>query len=510
MEFDLLLYNGNIVRFGENKNFNWLAVKGGIIVDAGFGNDFDMYKDKCLSFIDLKKNTVLPGFYDSHVHFIQTALHMENLDLNGCEDFQELEKRLLDWIIKYPQSKFVYCYGLEISDLNEERWPTRRFLDRISKDYAIMINSRDFHNSILNTKAINMLKAPLTIEGVGRDEQGNPTGIFYGMANALIRKKMLKSYQVQGKIKAIKNLTNNIIKKGVTSIHAVEGGFDFIDKDVELLSSLVEEIPIDISVYYSTTDISKIKNSGLNRIGGDIYIDGSFTSKTAAISFNYKDTDCYGELYFSQEDINEFMLDCYKNGLDTAFHTVGDRAVDQVLNAHIFARNQIPNKKLRHRIEHVELTSEEQKQKAKELEIIFSMQPSFEYFYGGKSGMYERRLSNHYTETNEFRRIFDLGITVCGGSDSDLTPIDPMLGIHSAVNHPISKNSIAVEEAVRMYTINAAYAVREENRKGSIEIGKLADLAILDKDIYEINTKSIITTQVIGTIKSGEVLYKNF
>ncbi|MDF2677546.1 MAG: exoenzyme regulatory protein aepA, partial [Bacillota bacterium] len=260
----------------------------------------------------------------------------------------------------------------------------------------------------------------------------------------------------------------------------------------------------------STTDIAKIKSNGINRIGGDIYIDGSFTSMSAAISFNYKDTNKNGNLYFSQDEINEFVLECYKNNLDTAFHAVGDRAVEQVLNAHIYAQSILPNKKQRHRIEHVELTSPEQKKKARELGIIFSMQPAFEYYYGGSNGMYANRLNSNYKKTNEFRKIFDEGIIVCGGSDSDLTPIDPILGIHAAVNHPVIENSISVEEAIKMFTINAAYAVREENKKGSIEIGKIADLVILDKDIYKINTKSVITTQVIGTIKNGKFLYKNF
>jgi hypothetical protein len=510
MEYDLLLYNGNFVRFAQNRNYNWLLIKGSIIVDAGFGKETDKYKNNCLMCIDLNEKTVLPGFYDSHVHFIQTALHMENLDLNGSKDYYEIEKRIEDWISKYPQTKFIYCYGLEITDLLEENWPTRKFLDNISKEHSIIINSRDFHNSILNTKAINMFKAPLTIEGVERDEQGYPNGIFNGMANALIRKRILKSCRTQDRIGYVKNLAGCIIKKGVTSIHAVEGGFDFCDKDAELLHSYVKEIPIDISLYYSTTDISKIKSSGLNRIGGDIYIDGSFTSMSAAISFNYRNTNMNGNLYFSQDDINEFILECYKNNLDTALHAVGDRAVDQVLNAHIFAQNVLPNNKLRHRIEHVELTSSEQKHKAKELGIIFSMQPAFEYYYGGNNGMYENRLNSHYKETNEFRKIFDEGIIICGGSDSDLTPIDPILGIHAAVNHPVQENSISVEEAIKMFTINAAYAVREENKKGSIDIGKLADLVILDKDIYKINKKSIITTQVLGTIKNGKFLYKNF
>lgn len=509
MNNDLLLFNGNFARFGKKENYNWIVINGSVIVDAGFGTVADEHKNNCLTQIDLKDKTVLPGFYDSHVHFIQTALHMESLDLNGSNDFYEIKERIENWISKHSQNKYIYCYGLEDSNLLEGKYPTRKFLDHISKEYAIIINSRDFHNSILNTKAINMFKTPLTIEGVGRDEQGISNGIFNGIANALIRKKIFKSYKTQDKIRNINNLISNILKKGVTSIHAVEGGSDFIDNDAELLHSYINDMPIDISLYYSTTDISKIKSKGLNRIGGDIYIDGSFESKTAAISFNYKNTNMNGNLYFSQEYINEFLLECYKNNLDTALHTVGDRAIEQVLNAHEFAQSIIQNDKLRHRIEHAELSSPKQKRRAKELGIIFSMQPAFEYYCGGNNGMYENRLDSYYKKTNEFRKLLDEGIIICGGSDSDLNPIDPILGIHAAVNHPVQENSVSIEEAIKMFTINAAYAVREENKKGSIDIGKIADLVILDKNIYKVNKKSIITTQVIATIKNGKFLYKN-
>lgn len=513
MKYDLLLYNGNFIRFDKKINYNWIVVNKNIIIDAGYEEDldkFNMYFDSSNQQIDLNGKTVLPGFYDSHVHFIQTALHLNNLDLNGTANYAELKDRISQWISKNPDNNLIIGYGLEISELEEKKFPNRRFLDTLSKEQAIFISSRDFHISALNTKAINMLHPPLTIEGVESDEKGNPTGVFYGKANALIRKRVLQSTDTSEKIDCIKRLSEQVIKKGVTSIHAVEGGFDFLDNDAELLYSLINELPFDVTLFYSTTDISKIRNKGMNRIGGDIFLDGSFTSFNAALNFNYNNENHNGTLYFAQEDLNEFILECYKNNLDTSLHAVGDRAVDQILKAHLYARSIIPNDKLRHRIEHAEITSKEQRQIVKDLGIIFSMQPAFEYFYGGKNSMYENRLGSYYTKTNQFRTLIDEGILICGGSDSDLTPIDPILGIHAAVNHPIHENRITVEEAVKMFTINPAYSVYEENIKGSIEIGKVADLVILEKDIFKINHKAIITTQVLGTMKNGSFIYKLF
>ncbi len=511
MIYDLLLYNGNFFRFNNEKNYSWLLINNGVIVGAGHNSEYEKYLSQSREQVDLNESTVLPGLYDSHVHFIQSALHMNNVDLNGAKNYDEIEKRILNWISKHLDKQLIIGYGLEISDLEEKRLPTRKILDKFSKDYAIILNGRDFHKCVLNTKAINMLKVPFNLEGIERDEEGNPTGIIYGKANALIRKKVLKQYQKkEEKIDAIKNLMHQIIKKGVTSIHAVEGGFHFADSDAELLLNYIDEIPIDIALYYNTTDISKIHDTGLNRIGGDIFLDGSFASMNAAISFNYKNENHGGILYYSQKDINEYVCECYKNNLDTAIHAVGDRAVEQILKAHEYAHSIYPNNKLRHRIEHAEITNQDQRRIAKELGIIFSMQPAFEYFYGGEDSMYKNTLGEHYTVTNEFRNIIDEGIIICGGSDSDLTPIDPVLGIYAAVNHPNRQSSVTVEEAVKMFTINAAYAVREENEKGSIQIGKMADLAILDIDIFKVNPKAIITAEVIGTLKEGKFLYKNF
>lgn len=506
----MLLYNGNFIRFGSENNYNWILINKSIIADAGYGNEYKKYYYCDIERIDLKGRTVLPGFYDCHVHFIQTALHANGLDMNGAHNFEDIGNRITNWILKYPNKVLIKGYGLEVDDLEEKKLPGRRILDKYSKDYGIVISSRDFHTCILNTKALNMLKVPLNLEGLDRDDLGNPSGVVYSKVNALIRKKIFQSYHIEDKIQSIKMLAENVTKKGVTSIHAMEGGYDFYDNDAELLQSYISSFPIDILLYYSKADILKVKSMGLNRIGGDIYADGSFTSMSAAISYNYRNSDKNGNLYFSQNDINNFLLECYKKSLDTSIHAVGDRAVDQVLNAHEYAQKNCPNNKLRHRIEHAEITSHELRKKAYELGIIFSMQPAFEYFYGGAYSMYSRRLGPGYRYTNQLRQIIDDGITICGGSDSDLTPIDPLLGIHAAVNHPVPDSRVTVEEAVKMFTINAAYSVHEENEKGSIDIGKVADLVILEKDIYKINPKAIVIVPVIGTVKNGEFLYKNF
>jgi len=509
MENSILLYNGNFERFGP-KRHSWIAVTNGIITDTGDDDGYEKHLKSHKDVLDLQGRLVLPGFCDCHAHFVQTAIKGISLDLNGSKNYEEIKRRIDEWIEKHPRTSIIRAFGLEISDLEEGEFPTRKILDKYTKDYAIWINSRDFHCSMLNTRAFHELKIPLIMEGVEYYENGNPTGRIYGKVNALTRKKIIQSFSAAERHNSIIELSKNIIKKGVTSIHIMEGGYEFYENDAEDMYKYKDHLMQDITLFYSTMDFKKIQNMNLDRIGGDIYIDGSFTSKTAAIKKNYNGDNQNGELYFTQDEVNEFILSSYEKNLNTTLHAVGGRALEQILCAHEYAISRFPNKKLRHRVEHVELSSKKQRVRAREIGLVFSMQPGYEYFYGGKGRMYEERLGERYKETNQYRKIIDEGIIICGGSDSDLTPIDPILGIHSAVNHPVKENSVSVEEAVKMFTINAAYSVKEESQKGTIELGKTADLVILDKDIFKLDPAKIITAQVAGTIKNGWILYKNF
>lgn len=510
MENSMLLFNGEFKRFENARNYNWIAITNGIITHAGYEDEYKKlwttYKER----IDVGNRLVLPGFCDCHAHFVQTAIKGISVDLNGSKNYDEIKQRIDSWVEKHPRTSMIRAFGLEISDLEEGKYPDRRTLDKLTKDYAIWINSRDFHCSMLNTRAFHELKVPLAMDGVEYDSNNIPTGIIYGKVNALTRKKIIQSFSAAERYNSIIELSQNIVKKGITSIHIMEGGYEFYENDAEDMHRYKEDLPIDVNLFYSTMDFNKISKLKLDRIGGDIFIDGSFSSKSAAINENYNNHNENGELYFTQEEINEFILKSYEKNLNTTLHAVGDRALEQLLVAHENARIKFPESNLRHRVEHVELSTKTQRKRAKDIGLIFSMQPAYEYFYGGKGRMYEERLGERYRDTNQFRSILDQGIVICGGSDSDLTPIDPLLGIHAAVNHPVEENRVTVDEALKMFTINAAYSVKEENLKGSIEIGKLADLVILDKNIFETTPELIFESKVIGTIKNGCVLYKDF
>jgi len=163
--------------------------------------------------------------------------------------------------------------------------------------------------------------------------------------------------------------------------------------------------------------------------------------------------------------LNSIIYFCYINKLQLSLYTIGDRAIETALNAHEYALEKTGIKGLRHRMEHVELASLSQIKRAKNLGIIFSMNPTYERYWGGPNKMYSERLGKRYVETNKFREIIDSGLVLCGGSDSDVCDYNPFVGIHSAVNHPVKKHRISLYEAIKIYTINGAYAIFEENNK---------------------------------------------
>jgi hypothetical protein len=193
-----------------------------------------------------------------------------------------------------------------------------------------------------------------------------------------------------------------------------------------------------------------------------------------------------------------------------ALYSIGDRAIEQAIRSHEYALEKTGNTGLRHRLEHVELPTEEHIKRAKELDLIFSMSPTYEYIWGGPGKLYEERLGQNYHITNPFKAIVDAGVRVCGGSDCDVTPANPLLGIHAAVNHPVEQHRVSVYEAIKMFTVHGAYAIFEETQKGTIEVGKIADIVVLDKDIMKIPQTKIKKLKVLATLKNGQIIMNQF
>jgi len=506
---DIVIKNGRCLTMEKEEEKDWLSIKDGRIVAIGEGDAYDPYIGDDTMVFDAGGRTVMPGFIDSHFHVVQTALNSVSLDLSDTKTHEELGQRIQE---AYKASGGGYIRGIKVSaeQFEEKSFPTRTLLDKYCDNVPVWLNSNEYQVSMLNTYAMLYFKIPFTAEGVEMDEKQMPTGIFYKNANAILRANILKSFSNAERREALSGIMERLLSNGITSVNAMEGGYMFSDKDADFIFENSDFFPIDMTLFYQSMDIEKIKDMGLSRVGGSLYVDGTMGARLAALSFPYADDPkSMGCLFLNQQEINDFVLECYRNKLQLALYTIGDRAIQMALDAHEYAMHQTGIRGLRHRLEHVELPTEDQINKASELGIIFSMQPTYEVYWGGKGKMYEQRLGYHYQLTNPFKTIIESGVRICGGTDSDITEPRPMIGIHGAVNHPVEKHHISLYEALKMFTLNGAYAVFEEESKGSLAVGKIADVLILDKDIFSVPKENIKDTGVEVTIKSGEVLYNS-
>lgn len=512
MQADILIKNGKCATMKGQEIVHWLAVKNERIVGMGCKDSYDAFVSPDTLILDAEGNSVLPGFIDSHFHLVLTALNAASLDLSQATNFDEIGMLLSEAAGKNP-GQHIRGIHLQQERLKERQFPNRLVLDKYCSNAPVSLHSSDYQVSVLNTHAMLYFKIPFTTAGVEMDEKQMPTGVFRSQANAILFSNTLKDVTDDYRKAMVSNVMNKLLSNGITTLHAIEGGRmgdreDF-DQDSQFLYRYAKEFPIDMTLFYPTMNIEKVKSIGLSRIGGDLYIDGTIGGHTAALTFPYADRpDSSGKLWIPQEDINELVLNCYKNRLQLSLFTLGDRAVEAALIAHEKAMEATGVAGLRHRLEHVELSSQDQLRRASELGLVFSMQPAYELYWGGEGKMYQQHLGDHYRNTNPFRAIVDHGIVICGGSDSDVTEPNPLLGIHGAVNHPVPEHRLQIWEALQLFTCNGAFSTFEEETKGTLEVGKLADIVLLNKDILKIPPEKIKDIKVSATIKSGELLYQ--
>ena len=257
--------------------------------------------------------------------------------------------------------------------------------------------------------------------------------------------------------------------------------------------------------FLQTWDIEAPRRFGLKQAGGCLLIDGSFGSRTAALSQDYADAPGNnGASYVTDEKLLSFLRAAVEAGMQTAVHAIGDRAVEQVVHCHEQLAEAGSRNPLRHRIEHAELLNDSLISRVAQFGLVLGVQPAFEAEWGGPDKMYAQRLGERRRSTNPYRRLLDSGVCLAGGSDAPITPIDPVAGIRAAMERPNPLQTISGEEALAMFTSAAAFALNRERVCGSIEAGKNADLTVLTAD-----PRTTARCRVVATIRGGKCIYKN-
>lgn len=433
------------------------------------------------------EGVALPGLVDSHVHLAATGLDLLAL---SARDFSNIPD-LLEAINQLDKSQegLVRVWGYDQDRFQERRYPTLQELDRACPKNLLWINHIESHGTLVNSNSL---------AAMGQYGEGS---LLTGEDNSRARQFFLSMISPQERQEALEAAARLAIRKGVTCLHAMEGGRLFHNADLEALLAI--DLPLDLVVYPQVLDVDWAAKRGFGQIGGCLPLDGSSGVYTAAVSQPYHGRNDCGILYFNREEIRSFAKRAAELDMQIALHACGDRAIDLALDAIAWAREA--GSSLAHRVEHFELPRREQADRARELGAVLSMQPAFDWFWGGPQGDYAYTLGPERWQTaNPLAWAVEAGVVVAGGSDSGVTPLDPLLGIHAAVHHKSPSQRVTLTEALKMFTEYGALAGRQ--RAGIIQPGFRANITVLAEDPFL--HPSLKDIAVAATIRGGQVVFK--
>lgn len=507
MKVDRIFLNGNFFTMDwRQPRAEAVSVSDERIIAVGSEDMVRPMASKETEFIDLEGKTVFPGFIDAHVHFMQTGLDRTAVYLNSAVNIPELLLLVKKQVNKTPEGSWVRGYGYDETRLEEKRVPTMEELDSICPARPVFLSRIDAHSCVVNSTAWKMLGLDTNLEGIGMHE-GKINGNLRAKANSAARTGILNILlDPAEKEESLQQASKEALSVGVTTLHALEGGSLFGENDFDILLSAMPNLPVRIVPYHQVMDIEKVEARGLKRIGGCITVDGSIGSRTAALLSPYEDQkDCTGCLYLDTADLENFVLEAHKKGIQIAMHTIGDAAIEQLLRAYEKALEIFPRKDHRHRFEHFSIPTDDQIVRASRIGCAICVQPSFDFYT--RKMMPVRLGKKRFERSYPLRTLLEAGLLVAGGSDSSITPLNPMLGVYGARCHTHSYQRLEVYEGIKLFTINAAAIGFEENDKGTISEGKLADMAIVSENPFICEPERIKDITVEMTIVGGKIVF---
>lgn len=523
--------NGSVVTVSGSLGIaEAVAVSGNRIVAVGRNEDVRPFINSKTEVIDLKGKTLLPGFIDAHAHL---TLYGTNLMAVNCKDDRiksigNLLDALKEKARETPAGQWIRAWGFDNTRIEERRYPSRWELDAVSTEHPIIVTRVCGHISVVNSKALELAgitKETSDPEGgrIERDAQGEPTGVL--VESAHMRMVELAKYEEAELRKGIRLGAEEFLKNGVTTIHDA-GGYG--SDNMRVLQQMIWNSEVKLRVYAlictlntPETYLQQMMDAGILTGCGDewfklgpakVFIDGSSTGPNIATRKGYTSNPAYhGITYYSQEELNRLLGTAHEKGYQITAHAQGDRAIEMLLNCIESALARSPRDNHRHRIEHCGIAMPDLVERMKRLNVVPVINPPFIYEFGD---IYLEHYGERVNHMYAARDLTAMGIVTAAGSDCPVADVNPLIGIFAAVTrqsrsgNEIGKvQSVDIMTAIKMYTWNGAYAAFEENRKGSIEPGKLADLVVLDQDILRVPPEDIKDVKVTLTMVNGEVVF---
>jgi hypothetical protein len=537
---NLILYNGNIRTFASDvSTCEALASAGSRIVATGKSDDVRRLAGPDTEMIDLGGRTAIPGLTDTHVHLSEKGT--AEMELVDCRDFyvdvnsvSDILQRLANAAASAPKGSWIVAHGSPMQDfrINDRRFPDKHDLDRAVPDHPVSI-SFGAHITIGNTLALAAAKitrdTPDPAGGhIRHDPQtGEPTGELHERAQ-LILKKVAPEFNYLQLKDGIVFALNQCLQRGVTTVHDIVRYAEPVRAYQELYKegrmharvSILPRVIESMIESKSLTQLGLITGFGNDwlRIGGvKMSIDGGITGRNACFYEPYEnDEHNHGIIRIQQDELNHTVQVCHDAGLRCCVHAIGDKAFDMALDAYENAIEHSPRKDHRHRIEHMGnwLATPKLIQRMVRSGIVAIPNIAFAYYIGDAilDCVGEKRL----TKAFPFRTLLKSGVIIAGGSDSPgYWPVDPLRDIATAASRKmrwgdvwVPEERISVSEAFAMHTTTASWVGFEENEKGTLEAGKLADIAVLAEDPFAIQPEKIRELKVEMTLVGGELKYQ--
>ncbi|MEA5084335.1 MAG: amidohydrolase [Lachnospiraceae bacterium] len=533
---DIVLKNGKIITVNEKNTIaEGVAIEGNRILKVGSNAEIEPLIVEKTKVIDLHGRSVVPGFIDAHMHFTMYSLfYKATIDIayNKVQSIAGIKELIKEAAAKKQHGEWICLWGYDQNKLLEKHHPTMAELDEAAPNNPVQCVRCCGHMGVYNTKAFEIagIKSPAQYAPgeVEVDENGCMTGLLKETPNDILwsyihhsDEELREGYIEFGKL---------MLKSGITSIHdaGTYGG-----QYVKVLQDVIYEgvFPIRMyQIFYNVFGKEASKewiydciSTGLHTgIGNEhfkvgsakILLDGSTSGPSCATRQPYShDPELKGILNWKQEEVNEIFLSAAKAGFQLTAHAVGDMAVEQALNAIEYTLERVPKKNHRHRIEHCGLVDEALIKRIKDLEIVPISNPGFIMVNGSDYIRYYADRTNYMFAAKSYK---ENGIITAFGSDCSVINENPMIGIYGAVTRKDAATgevcgecqNLSVLDAIRCYTYNGAYASFEENIKGSIEPGKLADIAVLSEDILACELEHIKEIKVDMTLVDGKILYE--
>jgi len=529
---DLVIVNAVVHTMDPNQPLaEAIAIYGHRIMAVGSSKDIRKLAGANTRIIDAKKSVVLPGFNDAHTHFLSGGFQLSSVDLRDANSPQEFAQRIKTFAAKMPTGSWI-----KGGDWDHERWadprlPTKELIDGFTADTPVFVSRLDGHMALANSLALRLAgvtKQTLDPPGgvIVRDPKtGEPTGVLKDAAMSFVWKVVSPS-SFDEKLAAARAATDYAARLGVTSVQDVSAGNDvgvyqtLLDRG-ELKTRIYAVSPLPAWERLARTGVRAHFGSEMLRIGGlKGFADGSLGSTTALFYEPYRDdpgtSGIAGDEMYPEGAMLERVRQADKAGLQVMIHAIGDRANDLILTIFEQVEKENGERDRRFRIEHAQHLRPQDIPRFARDKVIASMQP----YHAIDDGRWaEKRIGKERAKTTyAFRSLLDSGAMLAFGTDWTVAPLNPMLSVYAAVTRRTldGKNSkgwvpeqkISVEEAVRAYTVGSAYAEFQETVKGTITVGKVADVVMLSRDIFKIDPKEIENVKVVLTMVDGRVVYE--